>query len=399
MGIQVSTTGMTAGNLTRYEAQYMDAALGERTYDQLAQPNNRTFEPNGSTIQRAWIADLVPRPTTAVGSETADFDPQTARDVSGSFTLDYIADGLKAHDLVRLKSSLSPEKQFPKLIGKLAMETIDAKARREATEANLVLYGGSTQVSARVTLDLGTAAHCFGASNFTLARSILGSLGNGDPLMVIIDNFQYADLIAASGSIVLARAEYADSEKVLYNYEFGQLMGVRIIVSPHAKTFYAAGAANVAPVATTLASAATAGATTISVTANTNMAAGMWLTIGTAQTAAESDATLITEAVKIASISTTTITITGGGPAGGLKYDHAISAAVSNADTAHCAVFGSKNSLTVAFQEFGRYGKMVAPFEDGNAKQWTTWSFKYFGGYHTFDQSKLLRCETSASIQ
>ncbi len=170
----------------------MKSALAKRTYDQFATPNQKTYEPKGSVVQRAWIAQLQPRPDAAVGSERTDFDPQTVRDYAKSFTLKYINDGLKAHDLVMLKNSLDPEKEFPRLVGVLAMEEIDALARRAATEDNLVLYGDGS-VSARSSLDLGTAAHRMTLDIFTKVRAILGSWMTDDNLFVVMGNFQYAD--------------------------------------------------------------------------------------------------------------------------------------------------------------------------------------------------------------
>ncbi len=381
MPIQTSSTA-TAGRLTQYEAKYMEGALEERTYDQLANPVGKTFEPKGLTVSRQWLVDALPRPTAAVGSETTDFEPQMIRDVSASFNKIYLADGISAHDLVFLESSLLDEKTLAKATGQLAMMTIDALARRKATEADLVIYGGSTQVSARGTLDLGTPGHRFGLDCFTIARAIMGSFAHGEGLMCVIDDFQYADLMNTSGSVVTSALEYNEKGlETLFNYEMGELAGVRIIVSPHAKAFYGAGVANASVVNTTIAASVgsnnsnVAGATTIEVASNTNIAAGGWLTLGTIQSAGESDDTLKTEIVRVGSVNGTTITVVGKGRRNGLKWDHGVGSAVTNADTAHCAVFGSSKSLVVAFEKYGRYGQLIPAFNDGHAKQWTNFSF------------------------
>lgn len=377
---------------------------GNKSDDQFAMPVGKTFEPKGATVQRAWLQKAQPRPTSAVGNENADFEPQTLRDASASMTLQYLADGLKAHDLAFLKSSLLTPEAISAAVGQLAMETIDALARRAATEGNLVAYGGSTQVSARSTLDLGTAGHRMLIDNFTIARAVLGAWLKDSGLFVVMDDFQYADLMITSGSVVTSALTYTEKGlESLYNYEMGELLGIRIIVSPHAKAFYGAGAANASAVSTTVAASTTAnvaGAKTIEVAANTNIVAGMWLTVGTVQTAGENDDTLITEVVRVAATpSGTTVTIVGSGAGGGLKYTHSVGATVKNPDTVHCAIFGTKQSLDVAFDKFGRYGELVPPFADGNAKQWTAASFKYWGGYAILDQSSLMRHETSASLQ
>ncbi len=321
--------------------------------------------------------------------------------MTDNFSKIFIADGLKPHELVFLKNSLLKESDFAKAAGQLAAETIDGLARRAATEANLVTYGGSTQIASRVTLDLGTAGHRFGVDNFTIARSIMGSLSADENLFCIIDDFQYADLMSTASTLFTNVLVYQDKAK-LYNYEAGDFMGIRIVKSPFAKAFYGAGIANAAPVATTIATSTTAnraGDTTIEVAANTNMAVGMWFTVGTVQTSTESDACIQTEIVRVSTVGATTITIVGKGRRNGLKYDHSVGAAVINADTAHCAIFGSGNSMAVDFDGYGRYGKLVSPVASGNAQQFKTFAFKYYGNYKVFEQGRLMRAETSASMQ
>lgn len=357
--------------------------MKQRTYDQYAARIKDTFEPRGGTVQIAWAAPLVPRPTTALGSETTDFEPQTFRDVSTTMTLVYIADGLKNHDLARLKSSLSME--YPDIVGQLMGETIDALARRAATEGSVVIYGDGS-VSARSSLDLGTPGHRLTADNFAFANALLGHWAHGeDSLFCTVDDFAYMDLLFSSGNKLIERSIYTESAGgVIYNFEAAKLAGIRIVRSPWAKAYYGAGAANASVVNTTLATSAAAnkaGARTVEVTANTNVVAGQWLTLGTIQTSTESDDTIITEPVLVAATPAgTTVAVIGMGPGGGLRYDHPVGATVKNPDTVHCALFGSKESLIVEYSnDFGRYGKSVEPFQDGNAKQWTTYSGKYFG--------------------
>jgi hypothetical protein len=145
----------------------------------------------------------------------------------------------------------------------------------------------------------------------------------------------------------------------------------------------------------------------------TNISTSKWLTLGTPQTAGETDANITNEIVRVVGIgaaiqvngvtvtgaTTTSVLIVGSGPGGGLMYDHAVGAAVENDDTVHAAIFGTPQSLAVEFAEYGRYGKLVPNFTDGNAKQWTTIGFKYYGNYGRLDESRLVRVETSASGQ
>ncbi len=406
MPIQQSTT-TTEGNLTRYEMKYRRGAAEPRTYDQLAGTVRQTFEPAGSTIQIAAMTDMQPRPTTAIGSQVADFDPQTITGTTATITLEYYNDGLKAHEKTFLVSSLNLKDEIAYRVGKNRTQTVDGLARRQATEANNVLYGDGS-VTARSSLSHATPGHRLHASNFTFVQAVAGrwrqssqDAGGDTAAMAIINDFQYADLMTESASAILTRQGYAaDGTKQLYNYELGSLYGVRIVKSPYAKVFYAAGAAASSAVATTLNGAIAAGAKTMVVTANTNIVAGMWLTIGTAQTAAESDTTVLTEVVYCTNVNSTTITFTGSGPLGGTIYAHATLAAVSNADSVHCAVFGDRTSLAKAYSgQLGEYGKFVNPGPTGNAEQWMTSSWKWWGGYGVLNQAGLFRVETSSSIQ
>ncbi len=93
MAIQQSTTASNS-ILTRYETAYRDGVAYAITYDDLAGPLKKTFEPAGSTVTVQWMSKAQPRPTTAIGSEVADFDPQTVTDMTASVTLTYYADGI-----------------------------------------------------------------------------------------------------------------------------------------------------------------------------------------------------------------------------------------------------------------------------------------------------------------
>jgi hypothetical protein len=419
MAIQQSTTGATAGNLTRYETEYRKHLQDTMTYDQFATENFATFEPRGTTVQIAWATKMQPRPTTAVGNETSDFDPQTIRDVTRSMSRIYMHDGAKWHELVSLKSSLDPVGELMKAVKQNAKESIDALARRVATEGSLVLYGDNTH-SSRITLDLGTPGDNMSIDRFVEVKSMLGSWQRDDGLMVVMDDFTYSDLLTASSGVLTSRQAYTEeAARIVYNYELATLSDIKIVVSPYAKAFYGAGADNASAVATTVAAsvttptANTAGSQIIEVASATNISGSKWLTIGTVQTSTESDATILTEIVRVVGIGTgitvngsavtgataTSVLIVGKGPGGGLLYDHSVGAAVENGDTVHASIFGTSKSLAVDHFKYSRYGTLVPKFEDGNAKQWTTLSWKYYGNYGRFDESRLVRVETSARGQ
>lgn len=403
MPIQTSTT-TTSGNLTQHEKAYRDGVRAERLYDQFASTMQEMFEPKGSTATAYWVAPLLARPTTAIGSEQTDFDPQTVRDVSANITKAYYADGVSMHDLVGLKNSLGLDKLGPKIVGELAMRTIDALARRAATEGGMVFYGDGTH-STRITLIPTTAADNMTPTGFIKAATYLSGWDVNEPAFVILDPYTYADLIGTAGNSLVVRAGYTEEgAKILYNMEVATLDNFKIIRSPWAKMAFGAAAANASSTGDlTLATAVVAGSNQagsryVELSAATNLVAGKsWIAIGTSQTGAESDATIKTEPAFVTSISSTTIGIIGMGPGHGLLYDHAVGDACTNDWTAHLSVFGHRKSLAVDYDGFGRYGKLIPAFQDGKAKQWTNYSFKVYTGYGRLDEGQLVRWETSAT--
>ncbi len=308
----------------------------------------------------------------------------------------------KAYDL----SSFNTREKFVKAVGQLAGETIDALARRAATEGGLVFWGDATTLthSTRVTLVPTTSTDKITAGALQLAQAFIGgwqgNLLEGGLGMCIMSPFQYNDLMNLSGSSVLLRQGYTESgAKQLFNYEMGTLAGFKLIVSPYSKVFYGAGTAK--NYSDTLSAAIAAGVKTCEVTTNTtNLAAGEWATIGTVQTAAETDATIVTEVVYVTSVTGTTINFIGSGPNGGTKYPHAVLAPVVDSYSVHCATIGGPNSLAKAYvPHYKEDGQLVPPFRTGNAEQWENISFKWLGGYGRLNENWLFRIESAVTGQ
>ncbi len=388
--------------LTQYEKKYRDGADFMRLYDQFAGVLQPTFEPKGTTTTVLAGTDLVPRPTTAVASQTADFDPQTWGDVSTTVTTDYYADGVKLHQKAQLVNYSDVLAETSKKVGMLAQETIDALARRAATQGAVVFRGTNTT---RAALDQGTAGDLMRQALFIKVNAISQHWNTNKfvdgSTMCIMTPFQFADLINESGSHINLAQSYTEAgQSTLLNYELGKLYGIKIVVAPHAKMAGGAGADNASNVDTTLNGAVAAGAKSLVVASATNIAVGMWLHIGPEQTGNESDATYINEPVYVTALpgASTTVNFIGTGPLGGLRFAHATGVSVRNADSAHFAVFGGPNSMAKVYgSELGEYGQLVPPFETGNAKQWTTVSFKWWGGYGIINDGWLMRAETASS--
>lgn len=290
-------------------------------------------------------------------------------------------------------------KELGGLTGRNKNEVIDSLARKAATQGNWVIYGTNTT---RATQDSGTAGDRLTEAKFLKVSQFTQNwAGNRLPdktLMCLTDVFCVGDLLNASGGALLTRAAYTEQGlKYIQNDEVGILHGIRVIKSPLAKVFYGAGADNASPVATTLSSAATALDKTITVTANTNIAVGMWLTVGTVESSTTEY--LTTEVCYVTGVSATTITVIGGGVNGGLRFSHAALAAVENGDAVHAAVFGGPNSLAKVYGTLGEYGELVGPKVDGSADDFIISSWKWWGGYARLNEGWLIRAECSSSNQ
>jgi hypothetical protein len=184
------------------------------------------------------------------------------------------------------------------------------------------------------------------------------------------------------------------------NHELGEIGNFRLIVSPYAKVFGAAGADNATNVADTLSSAATALGTTFVTTSDdsANVAVGEYWWIGTEE--ASSTFYPTNEPVKNISASTYTVTCIGRAENGGLMYDHAASTAVRNADSVYTLVFGGPESLVKVYAtETGAFGKVGDPKTTGLLDQFNSLGWKYYGNYARFRENSLLRCEFSTSYE
>ncbi len=278
------------------------------------------------------------------------------------------------------------------------MELVDFKAMEAALGGALVQRNGN-----RADLDAGTTAS---RANETIFANVAGRLshfnipgweGEGRPpsWAGITDHFVLGDI--ATGGNVVNVAIYQDGDMVLNN-EVGRLHNFKILASGWAKILYGAGADAHSTVATTLSSAAARLATTIVLGTTSNLAVGYWLNLfGTEETA--STFYPDSERVKITSLGTgNSIVIAGEGENGGLRFAHAAGTNATDADSAHIIMFGGPASLAKVYApSIGEFGELVGPLQQGLAEQWTSYAWKWFGGYGRTAENLLYRAEVSVS--
>lgn len=401
MSIQ-NTSNLSNAIGTRYTSKYQRAAEGVRLYDQLAVPVGapqfelETRRGLGSTYTFNFISDMTPG-STAI-SESADITPQILRDATSTITPTSRGEALKWSQLVDLEAYTDYVAARAEVLGKNMMETVDNQAKAAALQGNLV-----DRYVARASLDAGTAAHTWTEAAIWRAMTTAESLKcppfvdfrGRSMYMAIAHPDAYYDLFHG-GNVVSAAIYGGLPGATLLNGELGEIANCKLVISPFAKVFGAAGVANATSAAYTTSAAASALDKTLGVNTGTNLTAGRFFLVGTIETAnTHYDDN---ERVKYVS-GTTTVTLVGQGANGGLRFDHASGVSADNHDSVYPVAYGSPNSLVKVFaNEVGEFGEMVGPTKDGLAEQWTSLAWKWFGGYGRMAENYIIRGEYSSSL-
>ena len=405
--LMTTSVGPTNAIRTQYIGKYIRSVAQMRLYDQLAVPYT-AFSPGqsmnelmqGSSIQVNFSSGLQPG-VTAI-SQTADVTPQVIRDATASVTPTSRGEAVQWSENLMIQAYTDVADATLQTVGENAGESIDLLAMAPALGGTWV-----ERTAARASLDAGTVSHRASDSIFRQAQikllrlqapGFITSDGGSEVWTCIMAPEPFHD-ISESGN-VNDIGLYQD-RGIHLNWELGQVGSFRLVVSPFAKVFGGAGADNGSGAAADLLSAAVSRLATSVVTTNdvaTDAAYGDWNWIGTEETSTTLYPT--NEAVKMLSASTTTLTIAGGGPNGGLRYDHAATDYVRNADSVYPLVFGGPQSLVKVYAtDVGEYGTIVGPKDSGLLEQWTHIGWKYYGNYGRLSQNRILRWEVSTSYE
>lgn len=410
MAVQ-TTSNLTNSITTVYKSKYLSGAKGMRLYDQLAVPytelgaDGKSMDElkRGSSISVPFLGEMNPG-TTAI-SQTTDITPQTVRDATASVSPTSRGEALMWSENLSIQTYTDYVGAAYEKVGSNAMESIDLLAQAAALQGTWVERG-----AARASLDAGTVAHRASDSIFRKYDGMMQMMRipgyvsdeGGQVWSAIMHPFVFHD-ISESGNVE-AIGDLAQPG-IHLNWELGQIGRFRLLVSPYAKVFGAAGADNgSATIADTINAAVNQLATSFTTTTDntSNISYGLFWWLGTEETASTHYAT--NEPVKVlsaTSVSTTyTLTVMGQAANGGLRFDHASGTAIRNADSVYPVVFGGPQSLVKVFAtEVGEYGKTVGPITDGRLEQFTSLGWKYYGNYGLIGQNRILRFECSTSYE
>ncbi len=406
MGTQTTSTSGTGVALsnslrTQYLADYIEGAMANRLYDQIAAPigKNMAELQKGSSVQVNFLSSMQPG-TTAI-SEITDVTPQTLLDGTASLTPTSRGEALQCSEKLLIQAYTPYGQKLYGRVGQNMMESVDLLAQAEAMKANLVLRPGNVT---RATLTKTSTGHRATDGLFTEAATMLQSLHcpsftdavNGQPAWAAIMHpgvFHDIRQDTNVNSIALYQ-----KMSILFNWEMGSVGPFRLVVSPWAKVFFGAGAAEgTDPQSTTTSAAISALDKTFSATTATHFDNVQWINI---LDTAESGSTLYPKNERVWSISQSgsTQTIIGSGENGGFKYSHASGVTANNNASVYTITMGGPSSLAKVYAtEVGEYGTIVGPERTGTLDQWLSIGWKWYGGYGLMNSANLLRYEVSSS--
>ena len=395
----------------QYLNDYYSSAMRRRFYDVIAQPIDRISGAAGAaqgmadlckagTVRVSFLSDM--NVTTTPLSELADIAPQTLADEKSDVTVDMFGDGIQTSQKALIQYFTNYGSSSPSKVGLNMMDLVDFKAMEAGFGGSLYYRYGAV---ARTALDGGNSVHYASDGIFAnvAARlsgfSVPGWEGEGKPTTwaALMDHFVLNDIArGTNGTIVLNVAQYQDKEMVLNN-EIGRLHSFRIVASGFAKTLYGAGlSTGHDSCATSITTAAARLARTIAVGSTTTLALNAWANIGTRETGTTFYPN--NERVKVISGSSTALVIVGEGPNGGLRFSHAVGESVTDYDSVHIILFGGPSSLAKVYApDIGEFGELVGPKTQGLAEQWTSFAWKWYGGYGRPSENWLYRGEFAVS--
>jgi len=396
-----TVSNLSSSVRARYQSKYAEAVQRRRLYDLFAMPfdggNKETMQRSSSAVM-PFLSDMTIG-TSAI-SETVDITPQNLRDTTASITPTSRGDALQDSEKLLLEAYTDYAAKRYEVLGNNMIASLETLCIASALAGSNVIRS-----RARASLDAGTTTDYLIDKEFYKAANMLKELGcpqiqqdgSNAPVGYIAAMHPdvYVDLL---GTGLIDDIAVNLDKGIWLNGALGALNGFQLIVSPFAKVFGGAGAANTTSLgdADTLSAAANALAASISITTGTNAGSGRYLTIGTEETGS----TFYPMNERVNHISgTTTSVIVGSGPNGGLKYDHASGTIVKNCDSVYPVLFGGPSSLAKIYaSDVGEFGEIVGPKATGLADQFVSLAWKWYGAYAIMNQNWLVRGEYSSSL-
>ena len=402
----VQTTSNLSNSIrTQYVADYYDRIYGQRLYDQIAAPlGGITPEQaiQGATVQVDFLSSM--SLVSAVISQTADMTPSILYDATASTSVTSRGAALQWAENLDIQVYTDYAARRVAKIADNALESIEVLANAAATKGTFI-----ERAAARASLDAGTAAHRASDSVFRKMHGRMLSLkvpgfineaGEANTWAAIMHPYLFHD-ISESGNVD-AIGTYQD-KGIHLNFELGQIGPFRLVVSPNAKAFFGAGAANADSFTTSVATN-TSPLTTSFIVTDTCTASGIlpdFYLVGTIETGNThypmNEHFMWSSVNASASIVDSFI---GQGENGGMRFGHLSTDTITNADSVYTIVFGGPESLYKLYApSVGEFGEIVGPKVSGLAEQFSSIAWKFYGGYGRLTENMVMRGEFSTSYE
>jgi N4-gp56 family major capsid protein len=344
------------------------------------------------------------QPNYTVLDELIDVAPNQMRGSEVVVTLSEFGGAIEVTKFLVATAYADVYKQAAYVNGYNLAESIDYIARAVFGQGSRVWYQNNHTARnqfAGQTVAADTLTIRFLEMLSMIARSVKMPLYEDGAIASELHPFCWYDLLQDTTNGGLRTMSQYSHPEILFNGEIAYWSGARLIVSSNAKAFWGAGAAPTSAVATTLSVAANPGDPSITVTAATNIAVGMWLSI---QDAAEPGNTWTdtNELFRVTGIAGNVISgfalDPGPGDTGTLRWPHASGAAVVNNNSVYPVVMFGPNSVTKAASSWtGPYGETVVTGPFDRLGRFLTFGWYAILGYARTRNAWLFRGEVGAS--
>ena len=315
-------------------------------------------------------------------AEDSDIIPVQMRDGNLTVTPQEYGNSVAPTRVARWNARVMLRQAIAEQIGSNKAWSVDRLIRAGVLGGSNVRYPGI--IGARTSLD---------ATNDLITTTFLSQLWS-DAIAGGLEPFNTGGFVIPIHSLLAADiGRLTDYKEVQYRRTgdgldeiFGTgmaftFMGFHFIIDRAAKLYLSGGTTGQA--ATTLSAGAARGATTISLTADTGIAVGDYLTIGALESR-------LSEQVQVTAGSSSPYTIRGGGSHpnnSGLRYPHAALEAVTEAANVAAMPVIGKNSIQGRYgDEWGKEGRVFVKQGLDQADRFVYHGWVWFGGLSVWDQ-------------
>lgn len=348
-----------------------------------------------SSLRLPFFSPLAPANT--VRSEYIDIAPVTLADQQFTVSPNFYANAVQLGLLTRAQSQVDVAKAAAELVADNAAQTIDFIARSAAIAGTAVSFGNGSARSGISTAGQITPALLNTAAAFLTAAPRIPSAGAGTGAgrAAILRDVLVMDLAEDSAVILLGQYRDSGPETVL-NSEIGMTMsGLKLLQSNNAKIFHGGGSSR-APSTASLSADVAAGATALGLVSSNSTGNNEYYTIGNRETTANGENVSV-ETFYVADAASTSWSVIGSGPNGGLNYAYSSGAAVDSFHQVHGVVIVGANSLAKVYDGAeGEFGQIVPPDDTGTVKQFRTLGWRHILGFGRPAENRLFRLEVGS---